>query len=427
MTDIVDIVAREILDSRGNPTVECDVYLESGAMGRAAVPSGASTGEHEAIELRDGDDARYLGKGVQQAVENIHEEIAPELIGEDSANQRRIDDILLGLDGTENKSRLGANALLAVSLASAYAASEALGLPLYRYIGGLKATVMPVPMMNIINGGSHADNSVDIQEFMVMPVGAGSLTEAVRCGAEIFHALKSVLKGQGYSTSVGDEGGFAPNLKSNREALDRIMEAIEKAGYKAGEDVVLALDCAASEFFDKNSKTYKLAGEGRELDGAKMIDFYEELVSAYPIASIEDGLDENDWEGWKALTDRLGKKVQLVGDDLFVTNTQTLARGIEQGVGNSILIKVNQIGTLSETLDAVELAHRNGYTSVISHRSGETEDTTIAHLAVATASGQIKTGSLSRSDRVAKYNELIRIEEQLGATASYPGTSIFGK
>ncbi|TXD31948.1 phosphopyruvate hydratase [Lujinxingia vulgaris] len=427
MTDIVDIVAREILDSRGNPTVECDVYLESGAMGRAAVPSGASTGEHEAIELRDGDDARYLGKGVQQAVENIHEEIAPELIGEDSANQRRIDDILLGLDGTENKSRLGANALLAVSLASAYAASEALGLPLYRYIGGLKATVMPVPMMNIINGGSHADNSVDIQEFMVMPVGAGSLTEAVRCGAEIFHALKSVLKGQGYSTSVGDEGGFAPNLKSNREALDRIMEAIEKAGYKAGEDVVLALDCAASEFFDKNSKTYKLAGEGRELDGAKMIDFYEELVSAYPIASIEDGLDENDWEGWKALTDRLGKKVQLVGDDLFVTNTQTLARGIEQGVGNSILIKVNQIGTLSETLDAVELAHRNGYTSVISHRSGETEDTTIAHLAVATASGQIKTGSLSRSDRVAKYNELIRIEEQLGATASYPGASIFGK
>lgn len=427
MTDIVDIVAREILDSRGNPTVECDVYLESGAMGRAAVPSGASTGEHEAIELRDGDDARYLGKGVQQAVENIHEEIAPELIGEDSANQRRIDDILLGLDGTENKSRLGANALLAVSVASAYAASEALGLPLYRYIGGLKATVMPVPMMNIINGGSHADNSVDIQEFMVMPVGAGSLTEAVRCGAEIFHALKSVLKGQGYSTSVGDEGGFAPNLKSNREALDRIMEAIEKAGYKAGEDVVLALDCAASEFFDKSSKTYKLAGEGRELDGAKMIDFYEELVSAYPIASIEDGLDENDWEGWKALTDRLGKKVQLVGDDLFVTNTQTLARGIEQGVGNSILIKVNQIGTLSETLDAVELAHRNGYTSVISHRSGETEDTTIAHLAVATASGQIKTGSLSRSDRVAKYNELIRIEEQLGATASYPGASIFGK
>ena len=427
MTDIVDIVAREILDSRGNPTVECDVYLESGAMGRAAVPSGASTGEHEAIELRDGDDARYLGKGVQQAVENIHEEIAPELIGEDSANQRRIDDILLGLDGTENKSRLGANALLAVSLASAYAASEALGLPLYRYIGGLKATVMPVPMMNIINGGSHADNSVDIQEFMVMPVGAGSLTEAVRCGAEIFHALKSVLKGQGYSTSVGDEGGFAPNLKSNREALDRIMEAIEKAGYKAGEDVVLALDCAASEFFDKSSKTYKLAGEGRELDGAKMIDFYEELVGAYPIASIEDGLDENDWEGWKALTDRLGKKVQLVGDDLFVTNTQTLARGIEQGVGNSILIKVNQIGTLSETLDAVELAHRNGYTSVISHRSGETEDTTIAHLAVATASGQIKTGSLSRSDRVAKYNELIRIEEQLGATASYPGASIFGK
>ncbi|RVU48914.1 phosphopyruvate hydratase [Lujinxingia sediminis] len=427
MTDIVDIVAREILDSRGNPTVECDVYLESGAMGRAAVPSGASTGEHEAIELRDGDQDRYLGKGVQQAVENIHDEIAPELIGEDSANQRRIDDILLGLDGTENKSRLGANALLAVSLASAYAASDALGLPLYRYIGGLKATVMPVPMMNIINGGSHADNSVDIQEFMVMPVGAGSLTEAVRCGAEIFHALKSVLKGQGYSTSVGDEGGFAPNLKSNREALDRIMEAIEKAGYKAGEDVVLALDCAASEFFDKSSKTYKLAGEGRELDVAKMIDFYEELVSAYPIVSIEDGLDENDWAGWKALTDRLGKKVQLVGDDLFVTNTQTLARGIEQGVGNSILIKVNQIGTLSETLDAVELAHRNGYTAVISHRSGETEDTTIAHLAVATASGQIKTGSLSRSDRVAKYNELIRIEEQLGATASYPGASIFGK
>ncbi|RAL23765.1 phosphopyruvate hydratase [Lujinxingia litoralis] len=427
MTEIVDVVAREILDSRGNPTVECDVYLESGARGRAAVPSGASTGEHEAIELRDGDSERYLGKGVEQAVQNIEDEIAPELIGEDSANQRRLDDILIGLDGTENKSRLGANALLAVSMASAYAAAEELGLPLYRYIGGLSATVMPVPMMNIINGGSHADNSVDIQEFMVMPVGAGSIKEAVRCGAEIFHALKSVLKSQGYSTSVGDEGGFAPNLKSNREALDQIMSAIEKAGYKAGEDVVLALDCAASEFFDKASKTYKLAGEGRELDVAKMIDFYEELVSAYPIASIEDGLDENDWEGWKQLTDRLGNKVQLVGDDLFVTNARTLARGIEQGVGNSILIKVNQIGTLSETLDAVELAHRNRYTAVISHRSGETEDTTIAHLAVATASGQIKTGSLSRSDRVAKYNELIRIEEELGATASYPGASIFGK
>jgi len=312
-------------------------------------------------------------------------------------------------------------------MASAYAAAEELGLPLYRYIGGLQATVMPVPMMNIINGGSHADNSVDIQEFMVMPVGVNSLREAVRCGAEIFHALKSVLKGKGYSTSVGDEGGFAPNLKSNREALDLIMVAIDKAGYTAGDDVVLALDCAASEFFDKSSKTYKLAGEGRELDVSKMIDFYEELVSAYPIASIEDGLDENDWAGWKQLTDRLGKKVQLVGDDLFVTNTKTLARGIEQGVGNSILIKVNQIGTLSETLDAVKLAHRNGYTAVISHRSGETEDTTISHLAVATASGQIKTGSLSRSDRVAKYNELMRIEEQLGATASYPGASIFKK
>ncbi len=426
MFEIIDITAREILDSRGNPTIEADVCLDAGIIGRAAVPSGASTGEHEAIELRDGDASRYGGKGVTKAVENVHNIIAPELLGEDAANQERIDRLMLELDGTPNKSKLGANAILAVSMATAKAAAELMGLPLYRYIGGVAANTLPVPMMNIVNGGSHADNSVDFQEFMVMPVGASNIREAVRCGAEIFHTLKSVLKKAGHITSVGDEGGFAPNLGSNREALDFIMNAIEAAGYKAGSDVVLALDVAASEFYDKGAKTYNLDGEGRKLTSSEMIDFYAELVEAYPISSIEDGLDENDWDGWAELTTRLGSKTQLVGDDLFVTNTERLQRGVSNGVGNSILIKVNQIGSLTETLEAVNLAHRNGYTSVISHRSGETADTTIAHLAVAVGSGQIKTGSLSRSDRVAKYNELIRIEEELGGIAQYPGASIFG-
>ncbi|MFU8804503.1 MAG: phosphopyruvate hydratase [Bradymonadaceae bacterium] len=421
MTEIIEIVAREILDSRGNPTVECDVLLGSGAFGRAAVPSGASTGEHEALELRDGDKKRYLGKGVQKAVSNIHGVIGPELLGEDAADQTRIDELMLSIDGTPSKKKLGANAILAVSMATAHAAADALGLPLFRYIGGVNATTMPVPMMNIINGGSHGDNSVDIQEFMVMPVGSPSIEEAIRCGAEIYHALKSVLKKKGYNTGGGDEGGFAPDLKSNREALDCIMEAVEVSGYKAGTEVQLAMDAAASEFYDKETGRYELVGEGRSLSVDEMIDFYAELVQNYPIASIEDGLDENDWAGWKSLTDKLGDKVQLVGDDLFVTNTEKLQRGIDEGISNSILIKVNQIGTLTETLRAVELAHRNGYTSVISHRSGETEDTTIAHLAVAVGSGQIKTGSLSRSDRVGKYNELIRIAEILGHTAFYPG------
>ncbi len=425
MFEIVDIVAREILDSRGNPTVECDVYLEGGVFGRAAVPSGASTGEHEAVELRDGDTSRYLGKGVLKAIQNIDEIIAPELLGEDASNQEAIDALLIGLDGTDNKSHLGANAILAVSLATAKAAAEMLGMPLYRYIGGVSARVLPVPLMNIINGGSHADNSVDFQEFMIVPVGAQTLREAVRCGAEIFHALKSVLKKAGHMTSVGDEGGFAPNLGSNREALDFIVQAVELAGYKPGEDVMFALDVAASEFYDKEAKLYRLAGEGRNLTSEEMVGFYGELVANYPIISIEDGLDENDWAGWKLLTDAMGKTVQLVGDDLFVTNVERLGRGIDEKIGNSILIKVNQIGTLSETLQAVDLAHRNGYTSVISHRSGETSDTTIAQLAVAVGSGQIKTGSLSRSDRVAKYNELIRIEEELGATAYYPGRKAF--
>lgn len=425
MPFIEDIIAREILDSRGNPTVECEVILESGAMGRAAVPSGASTGEHEALELRDLDKSRYLGKGVLKAVKNIHDKIRPALLGHRGTDQTLIDEVMLDLDGTPNKSELGANAILAVSMATAHAAAQYTEQPLYRYLGGTLANTLPVPMMNIINGGAHADNSVDIQEFMVMPVGAPNVREAVRCGAEIFHALKSVLKGKGYSTSVGDEGGFAPNLKSNREALDVIMVAVEKAGYKAGQDVLLALDCAASEFFDKEKKVYNLAGEGRELEPLALVDFYEQLVKDYPIVSIEDGLDENDWEHWAALTERIGKSVQLVGDDLFVTNTEKLAQGIAQGVGNSILIKLNQIGSVTETLRAVDLAHRNGYTSIISHRSGETSDTTIAHLAVAVGSGQIKTGSLSRSDRVAKYNELIRIEEELAEQAKYPGLAAF--
>lgn len=421
MTEIIEIIAREVLDSRGNPTVECDVILASGVVGRAAVPSGASTGEHEAVELRDGDPKRYGGKGVDKAIANIHEIIGPELIGEDATNQTLIDQIMIALDGSPNKGVLGANAILAVSLAVAHAAADALGMPLYRYIGGVRACTLPVPMMNIINGGSHADNTVDIQEFMIMPVGASSIAEAVRCGAEVFHALRGVLKSKGYSTSVGDEGGFAPNLKSNREALDLIMEAINKAGYAPGTDIVLALDAAASEFYDKASGKYNLEGEGRSFTSSELTDYYEELCNAYPIVSIEDGHDQDDWAGWKEMTDRLGDRLQIVGDDLFVTNTHRLRQGIESHTANSILIKVNQIGTLTETLEAIDLAHRNGYTSVISHRSGETEDTTIAHLAVAVGSGQIKTGSLSRSDRVAKYNELIRIAEELEGTANYPG------
>ncbi len=421
MTEIIEIIAREILDSRGNPTVECDVILSSGVVGRAAVPSGASTGEYEAVELRDGDAKRYGGKGVDRAVANIHEIIGPELIGEDATNQTLIDQIMMALDGSPNKGVLGANAILAVSMAVAHAAASALEMPLYRYLGGVRANTLPVPMMNIINGGSHADNTVDIQEFMIMPVGASSIAEAVRCGAEIFHALKSVLQSKGYSTSVGDEGGFAPNLKSNREALDLIMEAVGKAGYAPGTDVVLALDAAASEFYDKETGKYTLEGEGRSFTSSELTDYYEELCNAYPIVSIEDGHDENDWDGWKEMTDRLGDRLQIVGDDLFVTNTERLRQGVESGTANSILIKVNQIGTLTETLEAIDLAHRNGYTTVISHRSGETEDTTIAHLAVAVGSGQIKTGSLSRSDRVAKYNELIRIAEELEGTADYPG------
>lgn len=425
MFEIIDISAREILDSRGNPTVECDVYLDGGSVGRAAVPSGASTGEFEATELRDGDKGRYLGKGVQKAVQNVRETIANELLGFDASNQRGLDALLLELDGTPNKSKLGANALLAVSLASARAAAELYGMPLYRYIGGASAHVLPVPMMNIINGGSHADNSIDFQEFMIVPVEAPSVAEAIRCGAEVFHHLKAVLKRDGHITSVGDEGGFAPNLGSNREALDFILRAIESAGYTPGKDVVLALDVAASEFYDKASQKYVLAGEGKELTSLEMVDFYESLIGDYPIVSIEDGLDENDWAGWKVLTDRLASRLQIMGDDLFVTNTERLARGISEGVGNSILVKLNQIGTLTETLDAIDLAHRSGYTTVISHRSGETSDTTIAQVAVAVGSGQIKTGSLSRSDRVAKYNELLRIEEELGSSARYPGKSAF--
>lgn len=422
MFEIIDIVAREILDSRGNPTVECDVVLDSGFVGRAAVPSGASTGEHEAVELRDGDKTRFLGKGVTKAVSNVMNEIAPAIIGYDSREQELIDARMLDMDGTPNKGNLGANALLAVSLGVAKAAAAASELPLYRYIGGPRAHTLPVPMMNIINGGSHADNSVDVQEFMVMPVGASSATEAIRWGAEIFHALKSVLKEDGHITSVGDEGGFAPNLGSNQEALDYIMKSVEKAGYRPGEEILFALDVAASEFY-KDGK-YVLEGEGKTLSSDELISVYEQWVEAYPIISIEDGLDENDWTGWENQTKRLNN-IQLVGDDLFVTNVERLQKGISTNVANSILVKVNQIGTLSETLETIELAHRNGYTTVISHRSGETSDTTIADLAVAVGSGQIKTGSLSRSDRVAKYNQLIRIEEELGEVARYPGRAAF--
>jgi enolase len=421
MTAITEIIAREILDSRGNPTVEVDVYLEDGSMGRAAVPSGASTGAHEAVELRDGG-KRYLGKGVEKAVEAVNSEIYDAIGGFDAESQIHVDQMLISLDGTPNKSRIGANAILGTSLAVAKAAAEATGLPLYRYVGGPNAHVLPVPMMNIINGGAHADNPIDFQEFMIMPVGAENIRDAIRMGAEVFHTLKKELAAQGHNTNVGDEGGFAPGLNSATEALDFIMKSIEKAGYKPGEDIYLALDCAATEFF-KNGK-YELEGEGRSLSPDEMADYLAELAAKYPIISIEDGMSEDDWAGWKYLTDKIGSKVQLVGDDLFVTNSARLRDGIKMGVANSILVKVNQIGTLTETLDAVETAHKAGYTAVMSHRSGETEDSIIADLAVATNCGQIKTGSLSRSDRLAKYNQLIRIEEMLGPQAAYAGRSI---
>ncbi|MFC5311886.1 phosphopyruvate hydratase [Azospirillum rugosum] len=422
MSAITNIHAREILDSRGNPTVEVDVLLESGAFGRAAVPSGASTGAHEAVELRDGDKSRYGGKGVLKAVESVNGEIADTLTGQDAGAQRAIDLAMIELDGTPNKGRLGANAILGVSLAVAKAAAEEAALPLFRYVGGAFATLLPVPMMNIINGGAHADNPIDIQEFMIMPVGATSGAEAVRMGSEIFQALKKKLKDAGHNTNVGDEGGFAPNLASTDEALGFVMKAIEAAGYKPGDDVMLALDAASTEFF-KNGK-YELAGEGKSLVPEQMVAYWADLIGRYPIISIEDGMAEDDWEGWKALADAIGNKVQLVGDDLFVTNPARLAEGIKKGVGNSILVKVNQIGTLSETLEAVDMAHKAGYTAVLSHRSGETEDSTIADLAVATNCGQIKTGSLSRSDRLAKYNQLIRIEEMLGTASRFAGRGI---
>jgi enolase len=423
MSSVVDVVAREILDSRGNPTVECDVLLESGVMGRAAVPSGASTGSREAIELRDGDAGRYLGKGVLQAVENVNTEISEAIIGLDAQEQAFIDKTLIDLDGTDNKSRLGANAMLAVSMAVAKAAAEESGLPLYRYFGGSGPMQMPVPMMNIINGGEHANNSLDIQEFMIMPVGLPTFREALRCGAEVFHALKKLLDKKGFSTAVGDEGGFAPNLGSHAEAIQLILQAVEQAGYTPGQDVLIALDCAASEFY-KDGK-YKLAGEGLELTSAQFVDYLANLADQFPIVSIEDGMAEGDWDGWKLLTDRLGSKVQIVGDDVFVTNTRIFKEGIKKGVANSILIKINQIGTLTETFAAIEMAKRAGYTAVISHRSGETEDSTIADIAVGMNALQIKTGSLSRSDRIAKYNQLLRIEEDLGDTAGYPGREAF--
>lgn len=418
MTAIVELQAREILDSRGNPTVEVDVFLEDGAFGRAAVPSGASTGAHEMLELRDGGD-RYGGKGVQKAVDAVNGDIFDALSGSEAEDQRNIDQILLDLDGTENKARLGANAILGASLAVARAAAESHDLPLYAYIGGIWANLLPVPMMNIVNGGAHADNAVDIQEFMIMPLGGETFSEALRMGAEVFHALKSTLSDAGHSTNVGDEGGFAPALSSTTEALDYIQKAIERAGYTCGDDICLALDCAATEFYIDGA--YRLDGEGKTLDAVGMADYLENLVNNYPIVSIEDGMAEDDWDGWRVLTEKIGDTTQLVGDDLFVTNPKRLADGIERGTANSILVKVNQIGTLSETLDAVELAHRSGYTAVMSHRSGETEDTTIADIAVATNCGQIKTGSLSRSDRLAKYNQLLRIEERLGSAARFAG------
>ena len=425
MSAIVDIHAREILDSRGNPTVEADVVLQSGAFGRAAVPSGASTGVHEAVELRDGDKARFGGKGVLKAVENVNNEIYDALAGLDAEDQIDIDSAMIELDGTENKGRLGANAILAVSMAVAKAQAEEAGLPLYRYLGGTMARTLPVPMMNIVNGGQHADNPIDIQEFMIMPVSASSIREAVRMGAEIFHTLKKNLKAAGHNTNVGDEGGFAPNLKSAEEALSFIVKSISDAGYKPGEDVVLAIDAASSEFYE-NGK-YEMKGEGKSYTNAQMVEFYKDLCNRFPIFSIEDGMAEDDWEGWKMLTDAIGDKVQLVGDDLFVTNPKRLAMGIEKGVANSILVKVNQIGSLTETMKAVDMAHRAGYTAVLSHRSGETEDTTIADIAVATNCGQIKTGSMSRTDRMAKYNQLIRIEEELGDMAVYAGKSLLKK
>jgi enolase len=427
MTSIVDVVGRELLDSRGNPTVEVDVILESGVLGRAAVPSGASTGEHEANELRDGDDSRFFGKGVQNAVSNVNDKIAENILGLDATDQVGIDKLMIELDGTPNKSNLGANAILGVSLAIAKASAETLGLPLHQYLGGVNAKVLPVPMMNILNGGSHADNSVDLQEFMIVPAGASKFSEALRMGSEIFHHLKKVLNGKGYNTAVGDEGGFAPDLKSNEEAIEVILEAVEKSGYKIGKDIFLALDPASSEYYDKDKSRYILASENKELTAEQMVEFYEDWVNKYPIISIEDGMAEDDWDGWNIMTEKLGEKIQLVGDDLFVTNTQRLSRGIEGNIANSILIKVNQIGSLTETLDAIELANKAGYTAVISHRSGETEDSTIADLAVATNAGQIKTGSASRSDRVAKYNQLLRIEELLDDTAIYLGLDAFNQ
>jgi enolase len=423
MSIIVDVYAREVLDSRGNPTVEVEVTLESGGKGRAIVPSGASTGAYEAVELRDGDKSRYLGKGVLKAVENVNTEIAPEIIGLDALDQVAIDRKMIELDGTPNKAKLGANAILAVSMAVARAAADALDVPLYTYLGGFNAKTLPVPMMNIINGGEHADNNIDVQEFMVLPVGAESFKEALRIGAEIFHNLKAVLHDKGLNTAVGDEGGFAPNLGSNEEAITTIISAIERAGYKPGVDVFLGMDVASTEFF-KDGK-YVLAGEGKSFTSAEFVDLLASWVDKYPIVSIEDGCSEDDWDGWKLLTDKLGSKVQLVGDDLFVTNTERLSDGIEKGVGNSILVKVNQIGTLTETFDAIEMAKRAGYTAVISHRSGESEDSTIADIAVATNAGQIKTGAPSRTDRVAKYNQLLRIEDQLGSTAQYGGKKAF--
>lgn len=425
MPFIEDVIAREVLDSRGNPTVEVEIHLEDGSMGRAIVPSGASTGVHEALELRDGDKTRYLGKGTLKAVENVNTEIADAIVGYNVFDQVGLDKLLIELDGTYNKGRLGANAILGVSLAAADAAANSLGLPLFQYLGGVNAKLLPTPMMNILNGGSHADNTVDFQEFMVMPVGASSFTEAVRMGAEVFHSLKAVLKEKGLNTAVGDEGGFAPNLSSNEEAIQVILEAVKKAGYEPDKDIKLALDVAASEFYDETSRKYKLTGEGKEKTADEMIEYYENLIAKYPVISIEDGLAEDDWAGWAKLTQKLGKKVQLVGDDLFVTNTDRLKKGIEQSVANSILIKVNQIGTVTETLDAIEMAKKAGYTAIVSHRSGESEDVTIADLAVAVNAGQIKTGSLSRTDRIAKYNQLLRIDELLGDTAIYAGTDAF--
>ena len=428
MSSIIDIRSREILDSRGNPTVEVEVLTETGAFGRAAVPSGASTGKYEAVEMRDGDEERFLGKGVLNACKNIEDDIRESLIGVDIFEQIYIDNLMIELDGTPNKSKLGANAILGVSLAVAKAAAAESGQPLYRYIGGVNGHVLPVPMMNILNGGSHADNSIDFQEFMIMPMGADFFSEGLRMGVEVFHTLKTVLKKKGYSTNVGDEGGFAPNIKSNKEAIEIVLQAIEKAGYKPGEDIMIAMDAAASEFYDSKEKVYHFhQSTGEKLTSSEMVSYWADWVNQYPIFSIEDGLDEDDWKGWKALNRKIGKKVQLVGDDLFVTNTKRLQKGIDQNSANSILIKVNQIGTLTETIDAVNLATRNAFTSVMSHRSGETEDTTIADLAVALNTGQIKTGSASRSDRVAKYNQLLRIEEELGDSGIYPGRALMGK